>query len=136
VRQFVEQHQRLRVRGAKGQRCVEVEFPQHAIAVRHCLERQPRQPPGHGLGVGAAMRLDHADHERQALRLRDVRGGQHRPSLAHARRSAEKYLQPPAPRMLLFSLHALQQGIGIGAFGRIRHGSRISTRRFTTIRRA
>jgi len=73
VRQLVEQHQRrlglgttctTRVRGAKGQRRVQVELLEHAIAVGHLLERQQRQTGQQRLGLGAAMGFHQADDQR------------------------------------------------------------------------
>ena len=119
VRQLVEQHQwRLgaaRVFEPEGQRGVEVELAQHALAVGHRLERQARQALGHGFGLGAAMRFDQAHHQRHALPLRRARRRQHGVGLAHAGRGAKENLQPAALGLRFVMAHLRQQRVGVGA---------------------
>ena len=119
VRQFVQQHQAVVVVRAEGQRGIEVELLQHAVAVGHGLQRQARQVARHDLGLGAAVGLDEAHHQRRALGPGRPRGGQHRVGLADAGGGTEEDLQPAAPRARLVMLHLPQQRVGIGA--RINH---------------
>ncbi|MCY1420907.1 hypothetical protein D9M71_365440 [compost metagenome] len=123
VGQFVDQHQGARVAGGEGQRGVEVELLQGALAVGYLLKRQTRQLARHGFGIGATVRLDQPDDQRGALGLRGLRGRQHRVGLADAGRGAEEHLQPSAARVGLFLLHALQQGVRVGAvvIARVHH---------------
>ena len=104
VRQFVHQDQR----GPPRQRCVQVEFLQRDAAMRHLAPRQHFEPLQQRFGFLALVRFDvPADHLDPVLLLAAGRF-QHRVGLAHARRGAEKHLQP-APRPLpVFFRHAGQ----------------------------
>jgi len=103
--------------GPPGQRGVKVEFLQRAAAVgnvapRHLL--QPRQQRG---GVGAAMRLDHADHHVAARLALALRGAEHGPGLADARIGAEIDAQLAAPGTGLLLAHQRKQFVGVRAGG-------------------
>ncbi len=63
VGQLVDQHQR----GATRQRTIEIELAEHAIAIRHIPHRQAVDALDQCLGLGAAMRFDHADDHVNAL---------------------------------------------------------------------
>ena len=65
VRELVDQQQRRLAR----ERGVEVELRQRAVAVRHLLQRQALEAGEQRLGLGAAVRLDDADHARRCRRL-------------------------------------------------------------------
>ncbi|MNT13883.1 hypothetical protein D3C72_1488650 [compost metagenome] len=123
MRQFVDQHQR----GMAGQRRVQVELAQHPLAVRHRLHRQALDAVDQCFGFGAAVGLDHADEDVDALCRRRARRGKHGKGLADARRCAEVDPELAARCPGSFSLHLPEQGIGIGTcaggaeFG-IRHG--------------
>ena len=119
VGQLVQQHQALGVLRAPGQCGVQVKFGQGAVFVGQGAQWQARQVRGQRLGVGPAVRLDHADGDGQALRLCGPCRRQHGEGLAHARAGAEEHLEPPALLLGLLLLDALQQRVGVGA---ILHG--------------
>ena len=124
VGQLVQQHQPVGVLCAPGQSGIQIKLGQGAVFVGQGAQRQAGQVRGQRLGVGTAMRFDHADGDRQALRLRPARSGQHRVGLAHPRAGAKKYLQPPALLLGLFLLNARKQRVGVGA---VLHGHSVST---------
>jgi hypothetical protein len=110
MRELVDQNQR----GASGQRAVEIELRQHAVPIRNLAQRQALESIEQRLGLGAAMRLDHADHHVHALLTQRARGAQHGKGLAHAGRRAKVDAQFAASGTRALRLHALQQGVGIG----------------------
>jgi len=124
VRQLVDQHQ-LRL---AGQSRVEVELLQDAVAVAHLLQLELRQARQQRLGLGAAMGLDDADDDVDALLLLDARGRQHGEGLADARRRAEEQLELAPAGLDLFVLEFGQQAVGVGSAIRHGHGSLISGR--------
>ena len=75
------------------------------------------------VGIGAAVRLDHANGDGQALCLCCPRGRQHGKGLAHPGAGAKEHLEPPALLLGLLLLDALQQRVGVGA---ILHGYSVS----------
>ena len=93
VRQLVDQHQR----GPALQDGVEVHLRQHPALVVTCASRDRLEPFAAGLGLDAAMGLDHADHDVHAVALAGLGREQHLVGLADAGRGAEEDLQPPAP---------------------------------------
>lgn len=68
-------------------------------------------PGNQRLGLGAAMRLDHPDHDIGSSAAPRRPFGQHLIGFAHARRGAEENLQPPAR----FLLGKREERIGVWA---------------------
>ena len=110
MRQLVDQDQRRLAR----ERAVEIEFMQRAFAVGDRLARQHLEVGQQRLGLGAAVRLDHADHHVQTLRAQHAGRRQHRVGLADAGGGAEEDLQLAPLRLRLFLLQTRQQLIGVG----------------------
>ena len=73
--------------------------------------RQHLQPVEQGGRLAAAMRLDQADDDIDAVRLQPPRPRQHGIGLADAGRGAEKQRQPAAPS----AARKRQQRVGIGS---------------------
>lgn len=103
-----------------GKCCVEVELLQHLAAIGDSGARQDRQIADRGLGLGAAMRLDDADHHILAARGAAAPLRQHLPGLADTGCGAEEHLQPAAT----LALGQSEQGIGIGSGGFLGHRRR------------
>ena len=110
---FVDQQQL----GLAAQRRVDVELHQLAAAVFDRAAGQHLKPAGQGLGVLAAVGLDHAHDHIDALLQAPLADGEHLVGLADAGGHAEVDLEPATP--LLPRLR--QQGVGIGA-GRVVRG--------------
>ena len=98
-----------------GERSVKIEFPQCRSAVLDHAWRQNRQPFQQGLCFRTTVRFDPPDYHIDPVTPLLVRSLQHRVGFPHARRGAEKDLELAARLLGLFSLHAPQQGIGIGS---------------------
>ena len=98
------------------QRRVEVELPAHHAAIADRQRRQAFERLEQALGLVAAVRLDVADHDVGARRLRGERGLEHRVGLADARGGAEEDAQAAAARACLLGLHLRQQLVRIRAF--------------------
>ena len=89
VGELVDQHER----GTARQDGVEIHFLEHAALVVDLALRDDLEPGKLRLGLGAAVRLDHADHDIDALRLAAAGGDQHLVGLADAGRGAEEDLE-------------------------------------------
>jgi len=100
------------------QRGVDVELLQHMAAIRDLTARQDRQRADLPLGLGAPMRLDHADHDVLAGGLAPPRLFQHLPGLAHAGRRTQEHLQMPMALRRSFG----EQGVRVGAVVVAGHG--------------
>ncbi len=90
---------------------------QRAPRCSTALARQQLEPLEQRLGLAAPVRLDHADHDIDALRARSRRASAasrrscRRPARRRRRSSACRAAPLPRPR------HLREQGIGIGAVG-------------------
>ncbi len=84
---FVDQQQSR----AALQRGVQIEFQQGAVAVGEGLAGEGLKILGQGLGLAAAVGLDHADDHVHALGLAAGGGGQHGVGLAHAGGHAQEH---------------------------------------------
>ena len=111
VGQFVHQNE-LRT---TGECRVKIEFPQCRSAMLDHAWRQNRQPFQQGFRFRTTVRFDPPDDDIHPVTSLLVRSPQHRVGFPHARRGAEKDLELAARLLGLFSLHAPQQGIGIGS---------------------
>ena len=111
VGQFVHQDQC----GLAHQGAVDVEFPQHFVAVRDVLQGQPLQSFEHGFGFPAAVGLDDADDHVPALLQLLARRREHGVGFADTGRSAEEYLQLAARGPKLIFLDPVEELVGIGA---------------------
>ena len=98
-----------------GHRRVEIEVAQRSASIGDFPERQAIQAFEQRLGLGAAVRLDIADHH--ALALLGLGRLQHRVGLAHARRGTEEHRQLAAFLPRLLALHAREERVGVGAGG-------------------
>ena len=107
VGELVDQHQRR----PALQDGVEIHLLERAALVLDLPARHDLEPGELRLGLGAAVRLDHADHDVDAVDLAAARGRQHLVGLADAGRGAEEDLQLAA--LLLF--RRLQERVGRGA---------------------
>ena len=107
VRQFIDQHE---PRLAREDR-IKVHLGERTAEMLDRTARDDLERAGQRLGLGAAMRLDYADHDIGAAAHPGGAFGQHLIGLADSGRRPEKQLQPPArlPRRLP------QQCVGIGA---------------------
>ena len=110
VRELIDQDERRLPR----QRTVEVEFLQDASLVVDCTTGEDGESFREPRRLGAAMSLDHPDHDVHALRLTCSRGLEHGVGLPHARGRAKEQLQlaPLLPRLLL--PNEGEEGIRIG----------------------
>ena len=111
MRQLVQQDQLW----PPNERRVDIELAQQRAAVLDLARRQALQAVEQRLGLGAAVRLNPADHHVDALGAALLRLLQHRIRLADAGGHAEEHLQHAARLACLGSLDALQQLVGIGA---------------------
>ena len=115
VRQLVDQDQR----GTAGERGVEIELLYRRPAILDAPPGQELQLLEQRLGLGAAVQLDVADDDVDAVVVLLARRLQHRVGLADTGRRAEEDLQLAAPRARFFFLHAREQRLGIGPL--VRH---------------
>ena len=106
VGELVDQRDR---RAARQQR-VEVHLAQRLPAIRDARRGTTSRPVEQRLGVGAAVRLDHADHDVAALGAALLRRLEHRVGLADARRRADE--EPEAAALL--ARRGLEQRVGRG----------------------
>ncbi|MDR8759380.1 hypothetical protein FEP90_01054 [Burkholderia multivorans] len=121
MRELVDEDQLRRA----CERGVEIEFGQRAAAIVDARERQHVEAVEQRGGFAAAVRLDDADHDVDAVLPALARGLQHRVGLADAGRRAEEDLEPAAPLLFLVALQLVEQLIGIGA---VHAGGRRSAR--------
>jgi hypothetical protein len=103
VRQLVDEY-KLRAAIENG---VDIHFFQGLSPILHLAARYDLEPVDERLGLLAAMCLDDADHDVDAVCLSRVARDQHLVGLADARRGTEKDLQTAAP----FALGILEEGI-------------------------
>ncbi|HVV82621.1 MAG TPA: hypothetical protein VHE35_06055 [Kofleriaceae bacterium] len=107
VGQLVDEDQRR----LAGERRLEVELVELDAAVGERAARQHLEPLEQGLRLAAAVGLDDADHDVDAVGLQPPRGLEHRVRLADPGRRAEEDLEVRARPLL--RLHALEQRVGI-----------------------
>ncbi len=110
VRELVDEQDR----GAAFERRVEIELVPHDPAVADRQVRQGFEPFHEPLCLGAAVRLDVADHDLRAARARRACGREHREGLAYAGRGAEEDPELATLRARLFRLDAGQELVGVG----------------------
>ena len=101
--------------GAARQGAVEVELLEDGTAILDRPSRQHLQALEQPRGLRAAVGLDEADDDVEALRALRAGGLEHGEGLAHAGRGAEEDLQLPAPLARLFRADTPQQRIGVGS---------------------
>ncbi len=123
-----------------GQGGVDVELHQGAPAIGDRLSRQDFQPLEQGRGLGSPVGFHHPHQHLGPLRLPPPGLLQHLVGLAHARRHAEKDLEPAAPGPLRFLQQRIRigatrlvegHGVGACAFARVASRSRLVFSTFT-----
>ena len=114
VGEFVDEDE-FRVAGEDG---VEIHLLEHPTLVVDLAPRDHLEAAHQRSGLGAAVGLDDADHDVDAVFPLGLRRDQHLVGLADAGRGAEEDLQPAAGLAQRF----LEERIGRGALVRFRHG--------------
>ena len=100
--------------GPARERRVDVELGDACVRDDRLAPGKLRQALEQARGFRAAVRLDEADDDVDALLAQAARGREHRIGLADARRGAEEHLQPTAPAAGFLLLDAREQRVGIG----------------------
>src|ERR1700704_2482641 len=103
---------------------VEIHLGQAMALVIHLASRDHREAVEQGLGLPAAVRLDDADDDVDALAPPRLRRQQHLIGLADAGRGAEKNLEPAAA----FLLRRVEQRFRRGSRFALRHAGNIALR--------
>ena len=95
VGEFIDQHEL----GLARQHGIEVHLLEPGALVRDAAARDDLEPVEERLGFRSAVRLDHADHDVDAVLPLGLGGFQHLVGLAHAGRGPEEDLEPARGRV-------------------------------------